>query len=47
MWLGPLQKSLDSEASELQVCSLRAFLDLKSSRTVPPKPFLERKLTVV
>ena len=27
VWLGPLQKSLDSEAPELQVCSLRAFLD--------------------
>ena len=27
--LGALQKSLDSEASELQACSLRAFLDRK------------------
>ena len=27
MWLGVLQKSLDSEASELQACSLRAFWD--------------------
>ena len=27
MWLGALQKSLDSEVSEPQACSLRAFLD--------------------
>ena len=32
MWLGPLQKSLDYEASELQACSLRAFLDRKLTR---------------
>ena len=29
IWPGPRQKSLDSEASELQACSLRAFLDRK------------------
>ena len=27
IWLGPLQKSLDSEASEFKACSLRAIWD--------------------
>ena len=27
VWLGPLQKSSDSEAPEVQACSLRAFMD--------------------
>ena len=27
MWLGALQKSSDSEVSDPQACSLRAFLD--------------------